>query len=73
MDFQVKLQLAVDDYNGLIQQEHEIEQQLNTVREQRLQAFGKVQVLNELFQEQLKADSLAQSDTSDASDDTPEA
>lgn len=59
MDWQEKLKKAAEDYNALVFQEQEIERQLAQHREIRLQGFGKLQAMQEMFEEHLKDESLA--------------
>lgn len=59
MDFSEKLQKEVEDYNAILLKEQEAEMSFNKLRQERMAAFGRVAVTEELLQEQLKDVSIA--------------
>lgn len=59
MDIKQKLQEEVDNYNKLLVEEQTIQQRLDQVHDQRIQAFGRVQAVDALFKEELAEASVA--------------
>lgn len=53
-----KLQEVADNHNSLLEKEQRLTEELNLVREQRVQAFGSATALNELLQEIIADESL---------------
>ena len=52
MNIEEKLNAAVGQFQAIQQREAEVRGQLEDLTQQRLQAFGKVQALDELFREE---------------------